>query len=219
MADAQRFGPAMPSVTWSFDFISPYAYVQAHRLEPFAAQASLTLRPVLFAGLLNHWGTVGPAETPPKRLWTYRFCHWLARQHGLPFKTPPRHPFNPLKPLRLAIAAGAAPEAVKRIYDFIWGQGRDVDDAAEWAALMREFPALDAADLEAPAVKQALRANTDAAIAEGVFGVPSFTIGRDVFWGVDATDFALAALGDPTVVADPEYRRAADIEIGIERKR
>jgi 2-hydroxychromene-2-carboxylate isomerase len=209
----------MIPITWSFDFISPYAYVQAHLLDRFAAKASVTLRPVLFAGLLNHWGTVGPAETPPKRLWTYRFSHWLAKSHGLPFRTPPRHPFNPLKPLRLAIAAGATPAAVRTIYDFIWGEGRDVDDAAEWAALMRQFPDLDAALLETPAVKTALRANTDAAIAEGVFGVPSFTIGRDVFWGVDATEFAYAALTDPGIVAGAEYRRATEIAIGIERKR
>ena len=209
----------MTSVTWSFDFISPYAYVQAQLLDRFAARAALTLRPVLFAGLLNHWGTVGPAETAPKRLWTYRFCHWLAKRHGLPFRTPPRHPFNPLKPLRLAIASGATLTAVRTIYDFIWGQGRDVDEPSEWAALMRGFPGQDAAALEAPWVKAALRANTDAAIAEGVFGVPSFTIGREVFWGVDATDFAYAALTDPGVLADPEYRRATEIAIGIERKR
>lgn len=209
----------MTPVTWSFDFISPYAYIQAHLLDRFAGQAALTLRPVLFAGLLNHWGTVGPAETPPKRLWTYRFCHWLATRHGLPFRSPPRHPFNPLKPLRLAIAAGATPAAVRTIFDFIWGQGRDVDDPAEFHALASRFDAAEAGALESLAVKTALRANTEAAIAEGVFGVPSLTIGRDVFWGVDATDFALAALNDPAVLADPEYRRATEIRIGIERKR
>ena len=62
----------------------------------------ITLKPVLFAGLLGHWDMKGPAEIPAKRVQTYRYCHWLAEKRGIPFKAPPRHPFNPLPLLRLA---------------------------------------------------------------------------------------------------------------------
>lgn len=58
---------------WYFDFISPFAYLQFVRLGELAG-ARLRLRPVLFAGLLQHWGQLGPAEIPAKRrcsgVWT-----------------------------------------------------------------------------------------------------------------------------------------------------
>ena len=113
--------------TWYFDFVSPYAYLQSRMLERFAGKATIAMKPVLFAGLLGHWKTVGPAETPPKRLWTYRFCTWFGRAHGFRFKFPPRHPFNPLKPLRLAMRS-ARRKRCSAIFDFIWAEGRDPSD-------------------------------------------------------------------------------------------
>ena len=210
----------MTPATWYFDFVSPYAYLQSRMMQLFAGKAAIAMKPVLFAGLLGHWKNVGPAEFPPKRLWTYRFCTWFARDHGIPFKFPPRHPFNPLKPLRLAIAQGAAPEAVQAIFDFIWAEGRDTNDPTEWKALGAKLGVADAdAAVEKPAVKDALRANTEAAIAEGVFGVPSFVIGGEVFWGVDATEFVLQYLENPALLRDPEYRRVANLPAAAERKR
>jgi 2-hydroxychromene-2-carboxylate isomerase len=178
------------------------------------------MKPVLFAGLLGHWKNIGPAEFPPKRLWTYRFCTWFARDHRIPFKFPPRHPFNPLKPLRLAIASSAAPAAVHAIFDFIWAEGRDPTDAAEWKALGARLGVADPdAAAEQREAKDALRANTEAAIAAGVFGVPSVVIGREVFWGVDATDFVLQYLENPALLADPEFQRVSNLPAGAERKR
>jgi hypothetical protein len=86
--------------------------------------------PVLFAGLLKHWDNKGPAELAPKRLHTYRSCVWTAAQHGIPFRMPPRHPFNPLHGQRLLVALGAPRAAVDAAFDFVFGEGRDL--AAEW---------------------------------------------------------------------------------------
>ncbi len=210
----------MTPATWYFDFISPYAYLQSRLLHRFAGKARIAMKPVLFAGLLNHWKTVGPAETAPKRLWTYRFCTWYARDRGIPFKFPPRHPFNPLKTLRVTIARGATAAAVRTIFDFIWAEGRDPDDPAEWKALGAKLGVADPdAAVERADVKEALRANTEQAIAAGVFGVPSFVIGGEVFWGVDATDFALQYLDDPALLRDPEFNRVANLPAAAERKR
>jgi 2-hydroxychromene-2-carboxylate isomerase len=210
----------MISATWYFDFVSPYAYLQSRLLHKFAGKAAIAMTPVLFAGLLGHWKNVGPAEFPPKRLWTYRFCTWFARDHRIPFKFPPRHPYNPLKPLRLAIASSAAPAAVHAIFDFIWAEGRDPTDAAEWKALGARLGVADPdAAAEQREAKDALRANTEAAIAAGVFGVPSVVIGREVFWGVDATDFVLQYLENPALLADPEFQRVSNLPAGAERKR
>ncbi|HEY7607752.1 MAG TPA: 2-hydroxychromene-2-carboxylate isomerase [Alphaproteobacteria bacterium] len=210
----------MTPATWYFDFVSPYAYLQSRLLHKFRGKAAIAMKPVLFAGLLGHWKNVGPAEFPPKRVWTYRFCTWFARDHGIPFKFPPRHPFNPLKPLRLAIAQGAAPGAVHAIFDFIWAEGRDPTESAEWKALGAKLGVADPdAAAERPEVKEALRANTEAAIAAGVFGVPSFVIGGELFWGVDATDFALQFLETPALLRDPEFQRVSTLPAGAERKR
>src|SRR5260221_664563 len=59
------------SVDWYFDFVSPYSYLCLHRLKQIPAP--IVYKPVLFAGLLNHWGQKGPAEIPSKRRWTYRW--------------------------------------------------------------------------------------------------------------------------------------------------
>lgn len=210
----------MTPATWYFDFVSPFAYLQSRMLDRFAGKAEITPVPVLFAGLLGHWKNVGPAELPTKRVWTYRYCTWFGRRHGIPFKMPPSHPFNPLKPLRLAIALGATRAAVGAIFDFIWAEGRDPSAPEEWPALGKRLGVADPeAAISAPAVKDALRANTEAAIAAGVFGVPSLVVGGGVFWGMDGTDFALDFLADPALLADPEFRRVAALPAAAERKR
>ena len=73
--------------------------------------------------------------------------------------------------------------------------------------------------LESDATKAALRANTDAAIAAGVYGVPTLSIGGELFWGNDAFDFALAALHDPTLLQDDEMVRVTELPVGLQRRR
>src|SRR5690606_33030586 len=126
------------------------------------------------AGLLNHWGHKGPAEIPPKRVFTFQYCAWWAGRRGVPFRLPPGHPFNPLGALRLAIALDAREEAVGEIFDFVWAEGRDVGDPRAWAELVRRLGVGEADALVARAeVKQRLRDNTERAIAAGVYGVPT----------------------------------------------
>lgn len=178
-----------PALDWYFDVISPYAFLQCRRLDDLPAGVELTLRPVLFAALLDHWGQLGPAEIPPKRLFTSRHVAWLARRHGVKMQPPAFHPFNPLPLLRLAIAAGAGREAVSALFDFVWVERGDPRDAEALAALGRRIGVADpAAAMADPAVKRALVENGERAIAAGVFGVPSFAAGDVVLWGQDAIE-------------------------------
>src|SRR5262245_46260764 len=105
----------MRDIDWYFDFISPYAYIASHGLGELG-EVRIRYRPVLFAALLKIWNNKGPAEIAPKRQWTYRWCTWNASRLGIPFRFPAAHPFNPLPWLRLSIAAGNTPEAVRRIF-------------------------------------------------------------------------------------------------------
>jgi 2-hydroxychromene-2-carboxylate isomerase len=203
-----------PSIDWYFDFVSPYSYIGLHRLREFSNP--ITLKPVLFAGLLNHWGQKGPAEIPAKRKWTYRSCMWEAQKLGLPFRFPALHPFNPLQHLRLALASGCDPKAIKRIFDFVWTGGEDASDPARFSSLCAE---LGADPSKRPEVKDLLRKNTDEAMARGVFGVPSFVINGEVFWGADSVEFAKAYLADPRVLDNDEMRRLDSLPAAASRTR
>jgi 2-hydroxychromene-2-carboxylate isomerase len=66
-------------------------------------------------------------------------------------------------------------------------------------------------------VKERLRASTDAAIAKGVFGVPTLVVDGEVFWGADATDFALAYLADRSVLENEEMKRVSALPVGASR--
>jgi 2-hydroxychromene-2-carboxylate isomerase len=202
------------SVEWNFDFVSPYSYIALHRLRELSA--SIVYKPVLFAGLLNHYGQKGPAEIPAKRRWTYRWSAWWAAELGIPFRYPASHPFNPLPHLRLAIACGCTPDAVKRIFEWVWMSGENAGDPARFERLCREL-GIDAADLGREEVKTALRKNTDEAAARGVFGVPSFVIDGEVFWGADAIGFVKAFLKDPGVLRNDEMRRIDALPVGAAR--
>jgi 2-hydroxychromene-2-carboxylate isomerase len=200
------------SVDWYFDFVSPYSYICLHRLGELPV--AVCYKPVLFAGLLNHWGQKGPAEIPAKRRWTYRWCTWWAQSLGIPFRFPAEHPFNPLSHLRLALACGSRPDAVKRIFDSIWMSGENATDPARFAALCREFAVNEA---QLAGVKDQLRKNTEEAAARGVFGVPSFVADGEVFWGADSIDFLKAYLADRSVLANKEMQRVDCLPVGAAR--
>jgi 2-hydroxychromene-2-carboxylate isomerase len=207
----------MRTAYWHFDFVSPFAYICLHRLRELPPDVAVEYRPVLFAGLLNHWGQKGPAELPAKRRYTYRWSHWWAKSLGIPLRYPAAHPFNPLRHLRLAIACGSKPDAVRRIFASLWTSGADAADATRFSALCAELQ-VDPADLEGAAVKNALRHNTEAAIQRGVFGVPTFEVDGELFWGADSVDFLRAFLEDPGVVRGEEMQRLDALPTGAARR-
>jgi 2-hydroxychromene-2-carboxylate isomerase len=210
---------AMPSADWYFDFVSPFAYLQSEELHRLAPKLRLRYRPVLFAGLLGASGQKGPAEIPAKRSFTYRFVAWQAKQRGVALRFPPAHPFNPLPLLRLAIACDCSPEAVHRIFRFVWRDGRLPELPIEWAELAHTLGIQDAsARIAQPDVKDALRRNTEEAIGRGVFGVPTLAIGDELFWGADATGMALDFVAAGCRFDDPEYARIAALPVGASRK-
>jgi 2-hydroxychromene-2-carboxylate isomerase len=208
----------VPSADWYFDFISPFSYLQCEQLPTLERSIRIRYRPVLFAALLAAHGHKGPAEIASKRRFTYRFVVWQAAKLGIPLKFPAEHPFNPLALLRLAIAADCEPSAVRRIFRFVWRDGRLGDLPIEWAELISELDIPDAASRIASAeVKDALKKNTDDAIARGVFGVPTLAIGDELFWGVDATAMAADYVAQGCKFTDAEMTRVASLPAGVQR--
>jgi 2-hydroxychromene-2-carboxylate isomerase len=201
-----------------FDFVSPYSYVAWHRVKAVAAAHGRAIEPVpvVFGAILSAHGTLGPAEVPAKRAYVVKDTVRAAHAAGLPFGPPPAHPFNSLLALRVATqpADPAARSAlIDRLFAAVWGGGPGVEDPAVVARICDEV-GLDGAALVAGAktddVKARLRANTERAIARGVFGVPTMVADGELFWGNDSLahlDRFLAG-GDP-VRADDLARWAA----------
>ncbi len=206
----------MRQLDWYFDFISPFSYMQSELLHTLPADVQIRFKPVLFAGLLQHWDNKGPAEIQPKRTWTYEHCAWLAHRHGIPMTMPAHHPFNPLPLLRLCIALGSTPDVVHRLFRHVWREGKLPTEEAHWQALLQELHATPEM-LNTPEVKQQLRINGEEAIAAGVFGVPTAVVDNRCFWGLDATDMLIAWLrGDPFFTSEL-FTRAQTLPQGIQR--
>jgi 2-hydroxychromene-2-carboxylate isomerase len=184
------------TVDFYFDFVSPYSYFAWLHARPRIAGAGVRVvpRPVFLFALLRHGGMLGPAEVPLKRAHVLRDCLRYAGRHRIPFTLPDPHPFMTVTALRLALpeVAGADQERViDALYHAGWAEGRNLGDAGELAAILQraglDGPRLVAATQE-PAAKDALRRQTDAAIARGLFGVPSFYVDGELFWGHDRVD-------------------------------
>ena len=183
----------MQRVIFDFDIISPYAYLAFERL-PSALEGlshHVEYRPLLFAGLLKHWGNTAPVDVAPKKAWLFRQCAWIAERDGIVFRPPTPHPFNPLALLRLLVASAPADvlpnrHAVERAFRHVWARdGGDPNDPAALKALTDAIaPVRDPAS---PEVKAELQARTAQAAAAGVFGVPSFRLDDgQMFWGTDS---------------------------------
>ncbi|MEK7691937.1 MAG: DsbA family protein [Bdellovibrionota bacterium] len=159
-----------------FDFISPYSYLAWNKLKPIANrfQKSVEPVPILLAGVLNAHDTKGPAEVEAERRYVFLDVLRNAARLGIPITVPPSHPFNPLPYLREVCAAEssvAAAAVVDRVFDSIWKDGVFPDTTARFT----------------DTVKMQLKRNTDEAIAQGVFGVPTVLLDdHQMFWGLDS---------------------------------
>jgi 2-hydroxychromene-2-carboxylate isomerase len=206
-------------VTLYFDPISPYVYLLLSDFDRLSANIVVRPVPILLAALLNQSGTKGPAEIPAKRIHTYRQCAWLAQARNIPFRMPPRHPFNPLAALRLLCALGPTLEQVRIASRFVFAEGKDPSTAEGLAELGSRLGVERAAELaSAPASKDLLRTNTEEALAHGVWGVPTLSIGGELFWGADSLPMALDFLRDPGLFATAEMQRMATLPVGASRK-
>jgi 2-hydroxychromene-2-carboxylate isomerase len=204
-------------VDFYFDYLSPYAYFASLRVPEVCARhgARVVWRPILFAALLDHHGHRGPAEIPAKALYTFRDCARWARSHDVPFRAPRHHPFRPLAALRLSLAEVAGPDqaaVIATLFRFGWGEGGDLGDPGALSEALRRagLPA-DALRERAGTdeAKAALRANTEGALARGVFGIPTMIARGELIWGNDRMDVLEAILEGRDPLAGIDLRPLA----------
>ena len=210
----------MTKAKWYFDFISPFAYLQFARFSQLPNSLEITPVPSVFGAILQHWGQLGPAEIPPKRQFVYRFFQWNANQLEIPFAMPPMHPFNPIPALRLCTAAGAGLEHTRAVFHLIYGKGIQ-PDSPEGIQLIGDALKISNPEsaIQDPEVKNTLRENTAQATNDGVFGVPSFVINGEIFWGGDSTEMMLDFLQNPELFNTSEMKRISNMEMGLVRKK
>jgi 2-hydroxychromene-2-carboxylate isomerase len=192
----------MKTITFHYDFLSPYAYLAFEHLPQALEGLSFHVRyrPVLLGALLRAHGLLGPAEVPHKREWTYRHVLWQAHAHGIAMDMPAVHPFNPLPHLRLALASTDGSDTnrhvTETIFREVWRGGGDASDPARLSALAARLPRVREPDSDA--VKAQLRANTEAAAGAGIFGTPTMEVDGQHFWGFDSLPALRAWMaGDP----------------------
>lgn len=214
----------MHHITMHLDFVSPYAWLAFQQL-PQALEGlscQVDYRPVLLGALLQQYANPGPAGIPPKRHWTYRHAEWLGHSQGTPLQMPQQHPFNPLPLLRLALECSDdgsinryTAEALLR---HVWVGGGDALDAERMAQLRQQLAAQLRTDAQAAdRAKQLLRANTEAAVADGVFGVPTFVVQGRHFFGLDGLPMLRACLQGDAWFATDRWDRSAAAPSGLKQ--
>jgi len=205
-------------VTFYLDFISPYTWLALMEARAFGERHDVQwdLRPVVYAALLDAHGLVGPVETPAKRRYTIRDVARSASALGLRVVGPPEHPFRSIEALRTLTLFNDDPNVLGlavALSDAAWGEGRSLTDVAVLAEVVTKV-GLDAERLAeriaATEVKLALRRSTEEALERGVFGVPTFALDDELFWGHDRMEpLAERIAGEPPPVAHIAERMIA----------
>jgi 2-hydroxychromene-2-carboxylate isomerase len=193
---------AVASFELWFDFSSPFAYLASTQIESLEARtgARAIWRPFLLGGLFREIGTPDVpllAFSEAKRSYFHEDMQRWAQARGVPLRFPSRFPIRTVLPLRTLLVAGDGAAALSHaLFRACWVDDRDISDSDEVRAICVETeldPRLvDQAGTED--AKRALRAATDAAVARGLCGAPSFSVGDLLFWGQDRLAFVEKAI-------------------------
>jgi 2-hydroxychromene-2-carboxylate isomerase len=190
-------------IEFFFDFGSPTTYLAHTQLPRIAREtgAQLLYRPMLLGGVFKATGNASPVSVPAKGRWMGEDIARWARRYGVPFTFNPHFPINTLTLMR-----GAAGLQMRRPQDFgryvdavfnaMWVTPCNLGDAGAQAALLAQAGLETQAFFELvadPEVKACLVADTEEAVARGVFGAPTCFVGGQMFFGQDRLDFVREA--------------------------
>lgn len=186
------------TIEFHFDFGSPNAYL-SHRLIPgieARTGARFAYVPVLLGGVFKLTGNRSPmqqfAGVKNKLAYQQLEMHRFIRKHRLDaFRMNPHFPVNTVQIMRGAVAAemdGRLADYVEAVFGQMWEAGRKMDDPAVIAEVL-DAAGLDGARtlarIQEQAVKDRLLRNTEASVARGTFGLPTFFVGDEIYFGKD----------------------------------
>lgn len=185
-------------ILFHFDFTSPYSYLASEKIDALAEGygRKVRWRPILLGGVFKALGTVSLVKQPGQAAYSARDFARSARFLGVPYAQPAEFPVSTVVPARAyywlhqqdcALARRFAHEVFRAYFT----AGRDIADASVVLGLAAKVGADKTAlaaleqGMNAPAIKDRLRAETDAAVAAGVFGAPWIVVDGEPFWGAD----------------------------------
>ena len=191
-------------IEFFFDFGSPTSYLAWTQLPKLAADcgAALVWRPMLLGGVFKATGNTSPVTVPAKGRWMHDDMQRWARRHGVSLAPNPFFPINTLTLMRGAVGLQMRQPAefeayVGLVYRAMWHTPCNMGDAGVLANTLQragfDVPAFMAL-VNDPLVKARLVANTEEAVARGVFGAPTMFVGTQMFFGQDRLDFVREAL-------------------------
>ena len=194
----------MAKLVYCFDYASPFSYF-AHTQLPALLErtsAEIEYRPSLLGGIFKATGNQAPMmeKCENKRAYSMKSLQRWVGHYGVPFQFNPNFPINTVNVMRTCVAAqrdGVFEAFHPAMFQAMWVDGRNLGEPDEIAAVASEAgldgKALVGASQE-QGVKDTLRANTEATVAAGAFGVPTFLVGDELFWGADHLHFVEQAL-------------------------
>jgi len=191
-----------PRIGIWFDYSSLYSYPAVMRVEALADAHGVDVdwRPFLLGPVFRRIGWSGPPlfVHEAKGDYSWRDIERRCRLHGLRFQRPPVFPLPSLRPLRVATVGVGQPwlgEFSRQVMHAGFAKGRAIDSDEVLRPILSGLgldPDAVLADAASDATRAALRARTDEARERGVFGAPMVFVGREMFWGDDRLEDAMA---------------------------
>ena len=202
------------AIEFFFDCSSPWTYLAFRNIQPLAIQHDIAIRwrPVLVGGIFNTVNQrmyAGREDVgSPRNRYQLKDLQDCARQAGVRIVFPPKvFPVNSVKAMRGCLWLAQDPSHKAQLLPFIeatfaayFTQEADISqDDVLMDICQKNGIAADAflAGIALPGIKAQLKANTDEAIARGAFGVPTFLIGADMYFGNDRLHLAMQAAKKP----------------------
>jgi 2-hydroxychromene-2-carboxylate isomerase len=192
------------TIEFVFDVGSPYTFLAYHQLPALAEKhgADIVWTPVLLGGIFQATGNKSPIEVPAKGRYSNIDLQRWAKAGGLTLQMNPNFPINTLPLMRGAIAMQMRSEEefhryLRAIFCAMFEKPRNLNLPTEIGTVLAEAgfdPVAFMAMIGEQTVKDRLKQNTENAVARGVFGVPTFFVGDEMFWGQDRLNFVVDAL-------------------------
>jgi len=186
------------NVTFCFDFGSPYSYLAYNNLDSIRdAGGEVAILPVLLGGIFKATGNQPPAAVQKKGEYMFKDINRWSKKLGIPFKMNPYFPILTVPHMRGAVLAqreNILEKYMQVMFEAIWVKAMNLNDQ-EILTNIAEKSGIDpnqfAEEISSDEIKNKLKENTEFAISKGSFGVPTYYLDDEMFWGIDSVKFLL----------------------------
>jgi len=186
------------NVTFCFDFGSPYSYLAYNNLDSIRdAGGEVAILPVLLGGIFKATGNQPPATVQKKGEYMFKDINRWSKKLDIPFKMNPYFPILTVPHMRGAVLAqreNILEKYMQVMFEAIWVKAMNLNDQ-EILTNIAEKSGIDpnqfAEEISSDEIKNKLKENTEFAISKGSFGVPTYYLDDEMFWGIDSVKFLL----------------------------